>query len=199
MTDESHTRQETRGPVPGGVSGTPISWVGCGSAGRYCPLGGSALPCRGAKARLAAMSRAARITAQRQGRFIADSFGVPPPCASGAATALGVTPEKARRPRADGKGPSAQGRGEVSVRNEGGAAMRIPIQTAGRCDDTETRTPARDRQHRSRPRPGSLPGAGPHGPTRHAHPSKRPARAGLASPFVSPQRCRTSPTSPPAS
>ena len=38
--------------------------------------------------------------------------------------------------------------------------MRIPIQTAGRRNDNETRTPVWNRQYRFRPRPDSLPGAG---------------------------------------
>jgi hypothetical protein len=121
------------------------------------------------------------------------------------AGSLHAVPGKTKRPCTDGKGPSAQGRGEVSVRSQESAAMRIPIQTAGQCNCLEGRTPSGHGQASPLPRllPVSGPVRGRWGPwprARCAHPSKRPARAaGLASPSMSIRCDRALPISPPAS
>jgi len=89
-----------------------------------------------------------------------------------------VTPGQTQRPRTDGKGPSAQGRGEVSVRSEGGAAMRLPIQTAGQRNSIEARTPLRYRQDRFRSRPTLHAVSGSPGPghTRRMNRKGQPVR-----------------------
>jgi len=196
-TDENHTRQQTRGPVLGGMSGSPISCVGCGSPGTSRGIG-LVLPSHGAYARLTAISRAASVIAQRRGCFIAGSFGVSPPCESGAAGSLSVTPEEAKRLRADGKGPSAQSRGVVSVRSKGDSAMRFPIQTASQSNGPERRLPRQSGQasfgqphffHSSRPlsRPVrrhwvTWPGASPGASIGEAS----PCRTGLLDPILDP-------------
>jgi len=204
-TDESQTRQEIKRPPSGGVSGGPISCVGRGSPGRSLGSTALAFPSRDAQTRLTAISRAASATAQRRGCFIAGSFGISPPCASGAAGSLSVTHENAQQPCTDGKGPSAQGRGVVSARKEGGAAMKVPIQTAGQRNDDEARTPVRNRQGRFRPTPVSFAIAGAPGPARPALINRKgqpvqdwPPRSGPHGPRVFPT-LTNAPTSPPAS
>jgi hypothetical protein len=178
----SHTRQKTRGPVLGGISGEPISCVGRGSPGRSCRSTSLVLPSHGACARLAIMSRATSDTTPQRRCFIAGSFGASPSCESGATGSLRAVTEETRRLRADGKGSPAQSRGVVSVRTEGGAAMTLPIQTAGQCNDIQARTRVRNRQASSCPSrqpgrdrwvtwPSNL----------RAYQRRRPARAGLAS------------------
>ena len=97
---------ETTGPISGGTSGAPSSFVDRESPSRGCGPTGLALPSHGAYARLKAMYMAANDTAQRRG-----ACGALPLCESGATGSLPAVPNKTKRPRADGKGPSAQSRG----------------------------------------------------------------------------------------
>ena len=97
-------RSTALGPGWTGTSGSCISSPCGASPGSARPLTGPALPSRGAKTRLAAISRAASSAAQRRGCFIADSFGDSPPCASAA-------PVHSARSRKKQNGPALTARG----------------------------------------------------------------------------------------